>query len=205
MRWNTGLRPRPVLGKLSELALGLSEVSAATLRRAHAVHPIAAVQSEYSLWSRNVEIGVLETCRDIGAALVAFSSLARGYLTATLGDVSTIGIKDIRRGMPRFEAAHFAANLALSAGFGLFAQQINCTPAQLALAWLLASGDHVIPIPGTTQFSHLAENLAADGVQLPSTVIAKLEALFKPSAISGPRYNAITQTEINTGDFAPEA
>ena len=208
-RWHKAVPIEDSVGEMARLvaegkvrALGLSEVSAATLRRAHAVHPIAAVQSEYSLWSRNVEIGVLDACRDIGAAFVAFSPLARGYLSAALRDVSSFGAKDIRRGMPRFEAAHYAANLALLDGLGPIAVQIGCTPAQLALAWLLARAPHIVPIPGTTQLSHLDENLGADGVQLPAAAMARLEALFTPGAISGPRYNAATQSEIDTEDFA---
>ena len=208
-RWHKAVQIEDSVGEMARLvaegkvrALGLSEVSAATLRRAHAVHPIAAVQSEYSLWSRNVEIGVLDACRDIGAAFVAFSPLARGYLSAALRDVSSFGAKDIRRGMPRFEAAHYAANLVLLDGLGPIAVQIGCTPAQLALAWLLARAPHIVPIPGTTQLSHLDENLGADGVQLPAAAMARLEALFTPGAISGPRYNAATQSEIDTEDFA---
>ena len=208
-RWHKAVPIEDSVGEMARLvaegkvrALGLSEVSAATLRRAHAVHPIAAVQSEYSLWSRNVEIGVLDACRDIGAAFVAFSPLARGYLSAALRDVSSFGAKDIRRGMPRFEAAHYAANLALLDGLGPIAVQIGCTPAQLALAWLLARAPHIVPIPGTTQLSHLDENLGADGVQLPAAAMARLEAMFTPGAISGPRYNAATQSEIDTEDFA---
>ena len=208
-RWHKAVPIEESVGEMARLvsegkvrALGLSEVSAATLRRAHAVHPIAAVQSEYSLWSRNVEIGVLDACRDIGAAFVAFSPLARGYLTAALHDVGSLDAKDIRRSMPRFEAAHYAANLALLEGLGPIAQQIGCTPAQLALAWLLARAPHIVPIPGTTQLGHLDENLGADGVPLHPAAIARLEALFTPGAISGSRYNVANQTEIDTEDFA---
>ena len=211
-RWHKAVPIEDSVGEMSRLvaqgkvrALGLSEVSAATLRRAHAVHPIAAVQSEYSLWSRNVEIGVLQACRDIGAAFVAFSPLARGYLTGTLRDVSGFGVKDIRRGMPRFDPEHYAVNLALLEPYGVIAQEIGCTPAQLALAWLLARAEHVVPIPGTTDATHLSENLAADRVQLPPAAMARLDALFAPSAISGPRYNATTQAEIDTEDFGPDA
>ena len=182
-------------------ALGLSEVSAATLRRAHAVHPIAAVQSEYSLWSRNVEIGVLAACRDIGAAFVAFSPLARGYLTGTLRDVSGFDAKDIRRGMPRFEPARYTANLELLGGVEALAREAGCTLAQLALAWLLARGAQVVPIPGTTSLKHLEENLGASAVALPNHTVARLDALINQQTVVGARYNPVTQAEIDTEDF----
>ena len=182
-------------------ALGLSEVSAATLRRAHAVHPIAAVQSEYSLWSRNVEIGVLAACRDIGAAVVAFSPVARGYLTGSLRDVSVFDAKDIRRGMPRFEPARYAANLELLLGYETLAREVGCAPAQLALAWLLARGEQVLPIPGTTSLAHLEENLGAADVVLSEPMVARLDALINQQTVVGARYNAATQAEIDTEDF----
>ena len=182
-------------------ALGLSEVSAATLRRAHAVAPIAAVQSEYSLWSRNAEIAVLDACRDIGAAYVAFSPVARAYLTGTLRDVTGFDAKDIRRAMPRFAPTTYAANLALLEPYAAIAQQAGCTPAQLALAWLLAKADHIVPIPGTVNPAHLTENLGAAAVALPPAVMAQLDALFRPQAIHGPRYNPQSQAEIDTEDF----
>jgi aryl-alcohol dehydrogenase-like predicted oxidoreductase len=130
-------------------ALGLSEVSAATLRRAHAVHPIAALQSEYSLWTRNPEIAVLDACRELGTAFVAFSPLARGFLGGQLRDVSRLEPKDIRRAMPRFSPENHAANLALLDAFEGEAAQLGCAPATLALAWLLHQGDDILPIPGT--------------------------------------------------------
>ncbi len=207
-RWDPRVPIEDSVGEMSRLreagkigALGLSEVSAATLRRAHAVHPIAAVQSEYSLWSRNVEIGVLGACREIGAALVAFSPLARGFLTGTLRDVSGFDPKDIRRGMPRFEAAAYAANLELLRGAELLARDAQCTPAQLALAWLLAQGEHVLPIPGTTNLAHLEENVGAASVVLSEPVVAKLGALINQKTVRGARYNAATQTEIDTEEF----
>lgn len=183
-------------------ALGLSEVSADTIRRAHAVHPIAAVQSEYSLWSRNVEIGVLDACREVGAAFVAFSPLARAFLTGTLRDVSGFDAKDIRRQMPRFATDAYAANLQLLAGFATVAEEAGCTMGQLALAWLLHRGDQVIPIPGTTQAAHLRENLGASGIALSADVMARLDALINQRTVVGPRYNATTQAEIDTEQFA---
>ncbi len=186
-------------------AIGLSEISAETLRRAHAVHPITAVQSEYSLWSRNPEIAVLAAARSLGVAFVAFSPLARGFLTDTLSDVSGFDARDIRRAMPRFEPEIYPRNLALLAPFRALAQEAGCTPAQLALAWLLAQGDDIVPIPGTTSATHLAEDLGAAKVVLPAGMAARLSALFVPSAIAGPRYNAATQREIDTEEFPASA
>lgn len=207
-RWHKAVPIEDSVGAMADLqragkvrALGLSEVSATTLRRAHAVAPIAAVQSEYSLWSRNAEIAVLDTCRAIGAAYVAFSPVARAYLTDTLRDVAGFDAKDIRRAMPRFSADNYTANLALLAPYAAIAAEVGCTPAQLALAWLLARGEHVVPIPGTVNPAHLAENLGAAGVVLSAEVVARLDALFTPDAIHGHRYNAQNQAEIDTEDF----
>ena len=181
--------------------LGLSEVSAATLRRAHAVHAIAAVQSEYSPWSRNAEIAVLQACRDIGAAFVAFSPVGRAALTGTLTDVTTLDAKDIRRGMPRFAPAAYEANRRLLAGFSALADEAGCTPAQLSLAWLLARGEQVIPIPGTTSLAHLRENLGAAKVVLLPPLLAKLDALMHPHAAKGGRYSDASQAEVDTEEF----
>jgi aryl-alcohol dehydrogenase-like predicted oxidoreductase len=207
-RWHKAVPIEESVGEMARLqaegklrALGLSEVSASTLRRAHAVAPIAAVQSEYSLWSRNAEIAVLAACHEIGAAYVAFSPVARAYLTGTLRDVSVFDAKDIRRAMPRFAPAHYAANLALLEPYAAIAQQAGCTPAQLALAWLLARAEHIVPIPGTVNPAHLQENLGAAAVQLSPPLMAQLDALFQPQAIHGARYNAQNQAEIDTEDF----
>ena len=183
-------------------ALGLSEVGASTLRRAHAVHPIAAVQTEYSLWTRNAEIAVLQACAEIGTAFVAFSPLARAFLTGTLRDVAALGKNDIRRGMPRFDPAAYAGNLALLPPFEALARTLGCTPAQLALAWLLAREEHLIPIPGTTKRAHLAENLGALDVSLPPAVMAELDTLFSPQLICGNRYAPQSQSEVDTERFA---
>jgi aryl-alcohol dehydrogenase-like predicted oxidoreductase len=182
-------------------AIGLSEVSAATLRRGHAVHPIAAVQSEYSLWTRNPEIAVIETCRSIGASFVAFSPLARGYLTGALRDVATFEAKDIRRTMPRFEATAYAANLELLDGYAKLARFAHLSMAQLALAWVLARGEHVVAIPGTTCEAHLQENLGAATVELQPDLIAQLDALINQHTVVGERYNSATQAEIDTENF----
>jgi aryl-alcohol dehydrogenase-like predicted oxidoreductase len=207
-RWHKAVPIEDSVGAMSRLveqgkvrAIGLSEVGAATLKKAHAVFPIAALQTEYSLWTRNPEIAVLDACRDIGAAFVAFSPVARAYLTGALRDVEGLDAKDIRRSMPRFEPAHYAANLKLLPPYEALAREAGCTPAQLALAWLLARGGHVIPIPGTTSRAHLCENLGAAAVMLTPEVMAALDALFAPQAISGNRYGAQSQTEVDTEPF----
>ncbi|HEY0878895.1 MAG TPA: aldo/keto reductase [Zeimonas sp.] len=186
-------------GKVREI--GLSEVSAATLRRAHAVHPVAAVQNEYSLWTRNVEIGVLAACRELGTALVAFSPLARAFLTGTLRDPSSLPPKDIRHDMPRFAAPHWEANLRLLDPYRLLANEAGCTMAQLALAWLLAQGDEVVPIPGTTRIEHLLENLGAADAQLPADLVARVGAAINQRNVSGPRYAPERQADIDTEEF----
>ncbi|MFG6432314.1 aldo/keto reductase [Roseateles sp. LYH14W] len=182
-------------------ALGLSEVSAATLRRAHAVHPIAALQTEYLLWTRNPEIAVLDACRELGIAFVAFSPLARGFLGGELRDVSKLEPKDIRRAMPRFSAEHYAANLKLLDAFQDEAARLHCAPATLALAWLLQKGDDIIPIPGTSRPEHLWALIAAPQLQLDGATLQRLDALINRHTVSGARYNAATQAEIDTEEF----
>lgn len=190
-------------GKIREI--GLSEVSAATLRRAHAVHPVAAVQSEYSLWSRNVEIAVFDACRETGTTLVAFSPLARGFLTGTLRDLSTLPEHDIRLAMPRFEAPHWTANLRLLADWRSLADEAGCTMGQLALAWLLRKSPRIVPIPGTTKIAHLRENLAAAAVadRLDAGLLARADAAIGQHNVSGPRYAPDRQLDIDTEEFAP--
>jgi aryl-alcohol dehydrogenase-like predicted oxidoreductase len=214
-RWHK-LGPQAVpiedsVGAMAELvragkvrALGLSEVSAATLRRAHAVHPISAVQSEYSLWTRNPEIAVLQACRDLGAAFVAFSPVGRGVLTESLPDPAALDAKDIRRSMPRFEAGHWPANVGLASALQALARGQGMTTAQLALAWVLHQGPHVLAIPGTTQVAHLHDNLGALGRSLPNETLQALDRLFDPAAISGPRYSRQSQAEVDTEQYAFE-
>lgn len=185
-------------------AIGLSEVSADTLRRAHAVHPVAAVQTEYSLWTRNAEIAVLDACRELGVAFVAFAPLARGFLAEALhdpADVEVLDARDLRRAMPRFQGANFAANLRLLEEYAAIAEELGCTPAQLALAWLLAKGEHILPIPGTTRIDHLEENLGAAGVALGADSVARLDALINQRTVAGARYNAAAQADIDTEEF----
>jgi len=189
-------------GKVREI--GLSEVSAATLRRAHAIHPIAAVQSEYSLWTREPEIAVLDACRELGTAFVAFSPLARGFLTGRLRDVSTLAEKDLRRNMPRFFPENFARNIELLDAFSALAIEAGCSPAQLALAWLLAVDDNIVTIPGTTKSAHLAENFAAGNISLDDRTIGAASQIINRHTVAGDRYNATTQAEIDTEQFGEE-
>lgn len=207
-RWDKAVPVEDSVGALADLvqagkirAIGLSEVSAGTLRRAHAVHPIAAVQSEYSLWSREVEIAVLDACRELGAALVAFSPLARAFLADGLPDVAVLGDDDLRRRMPRFLPEAYAHNLTLLEPLRRMAQDHHCTPGQLALAWLLHQGEHVIPIPGTTRLAHLEENLGAADVRLDAAACDTLARLFGRDRVVGERYTPATQADVDTEQF----
>ena len=183
-------------GKVREI--GLSEVSGETLRKAHAVHPIAAVQSEYSLWSRDVEVSVLDTCRELGVAFVAFSPLARGFLTSVDVVPGEFADKDVRRGMPRFNEPNFSKNLPVLEPFRNLAERAGCTPAQLSLAWLLSRGEHIHAIPGTTSPAHLEEDFGALDVELDQSVLDGADALVNNTTISGGRYPPATQAEIDT-------
>jgi aryl-alcohol dehydrogenase-like predicted oxidoreductase len=183
-------------------AIGLSEVSAQTLLKAHAVHPIAAVQSEYSLWSRNAELGVLDTCEQIGAAFVAFSPVARGFLTSTQLEPAQFAEKDIRRGMPRFQEPHFSKNQPLRTRFCELAELAGCTPAQLALAWVLGRRPFIHAIPGTTSAQHLAEDFQALEVEPSAALLDELDTLINNDTVSGPRYPAGAQADIDTEEFA---
>jgi aryl-alcohol dehydrogenase-like predicted oxidoreductase len=181
---------------------GVSEWSATHIREAHAECPMAAVQTEYSLWTRQPEIAVLETTRELGIAFVAFSPVGRGALTGTIGAAPAFGKADIRAGMPRFDAEHWPANHALIAEFSSLANRAGVTPAQLALAWVLAQGPHVHAIPGTTSIAHLEENFAALSCDIAPGFIAEVGALVGRRSVSGPRYNAAMQASIDTEDFA---
>lgn len=182
-------------------SVGLSEVSAKQLREAHAVHPIAAVQTEYSLWTRNPEIAIIDACRELGTAFVAFSPLGRAFLTGTLRDVSTLAPGDIRRAMPRFEPEAYAKNLTLLDGVAKLAAEVGCSMAQLALAWTLAKAPHIVAIPGTTRLAHLAENFAALDVRLSADVVAALDELINEKTVVGARYNAAAQADVETEEF----
>jgi aryl-alcohol dehydrogenase-like predicted oxidoreductase len=207
-RWDKRLPVEESVGAVAELVkegkvrtIGLSEVSAATIRKAHTVHPITAVQTEYSLWTRNPEVAVRDTCRELGITLVAFSPLGRGFLTGELRDVGALPPKDIRLAMPRFQGEHFDRNLRLLEGLSAIAREQRITMAQLVLAWLLGQGTDIVPIPGTTRLDHLEENVAATAITLAQETIAKLNDLINPRTVSGARYNAATQTEIDTEEI----
>jgi aryl-alcohol dehydrogenase-like predicted oxidoreductase len=204
-RWDKTVPIEDSMGALADLvkagkvrAIGLSEVSAATLRRAHAVHPIAAVQTEYSLWTRNPEIAVLDACRELGAAFVAFSPVARGFLCGAPLDLAALDAKDIRRSMPRFEPANYAANLGLMPAYLALAHEAGCSPAQLALAWLLHQAPHIVPIPGTTSLDHLADDLGASHVTLTPDLLARLGGLINQQTVHGARYGAQSAGEVDT-------
>ncbi|MGA9025304.1 MAG: aldo/keto reductase [Steroidobacteraceae bacterium] len=209
-RWDKKVPIEESVGALAALVdagkirtIGLCEVSAGTLRRAAAVHRIAAVQSEYSLCTRNPEIAVLDACRGIGASFVAFCPLGRGFLAGALRDVSGLAAKDIRRAMPRFEPANHALNLRVQREYEDIAREAGCRPSQLALAWVLARGPHVLAIPGTTSIAHLQENACAPAAAPPETLMQRLDDLFGPAALAGDRYNTATQAEIDTECFEP--
>lgn len=178
-------------------AIGLSEMSAATIARAHAVHPVAAVQSEYSPMVRNPEVAVLDTCARLGIGFVAFSPVARGMLAGAIRD-DGYDPGDIRRAMPRFVQPNLAHNLIAARAFEALAAALGRTPAQLSLAWALARGSHVVPIPGTRSIAHLEENLAAASIALDPATIARIDTLFAGDAIRGARYPAATQVQIDT-------
>lgn len=180
-------------------SIGLSEVSAATLKKAHAIHPIAAVQTEYSLWTREAEIAVLEATKAIGAAFVAFSPLGRGFLAGGVKDTHFVE-RDVRIPMPRFQSPHFEANLELLHGLETLAADNGLTAAQLSLAWVLAQGEHVHVIPGTTQIPHLEENAATPLVS--ADVLEAAGKLINRHTVSGARYPANVQADIDTETFA---
>lgn len=168
--------------------LGLSEVSPATLRRAHAVHPIAAVQTEYSLWTRDPEDGILAACRELGVGFVAYSPLGRGFLTGAIADPKALPAGDFRGNMPRLSGAAFEANTKLVNEVKAIATGLGVTAAQLALAWVLHQGKDIVPIPGTKRRKYLAENAAAASITLSPDVLKRLDTLFAPGSITGTRY-----------------
>ena len=183
------------LGAMSRLVeagkvrfLGLSEAAPATIRRAHAVHPISALQTEYSLWSRDPEDELLATVRELGITFVAYSPLGRGFLTRRFAKFEDLPEKDYRRFSPRFQGDNFQKNLALVDKVAEIASGKGVKPAQLALAWVLAQGDNIVPIPGTTRREHLEENLAALDLELGADDLARIDAVAPKGAASGPRY-----------------
>jgi aryl-alcohol dehydrogenase-like predicted oxidoreductase len=177
--------------------LGLSEAAPETLRRAHAVDPITALQTEYSLWSRDPEDGILATCRALGVGFVAYSPLGRGFLTGRLQRVDDLAPDDFRRRSPRFQGTNFQRNLDLVKRVEAVAQEKGCTPGQLALAWLLAQGDDIVPIPGTKRRRYLEENVGALGVTLTRADLSRIDEVAPRGATAGHRYPAESMATVN--------
>lgn len=177
--------------------LGLSEAGARTIRRAHAVHPIAALQSEWSLWTRDLEAEIVPVCRDLGIGLVPFSPLGRGFLTGRYSSVEGLAETDVRRSQPRFADGNLERNLAIVAKLNELAAAKGVTAGQLALAWVQHRGDDVVPIPGTRRQRYLEENLAALAVELSTEDLAAIEAAAPPEQVAGTRYDATSLTFVN--------
>jgi aryl-alcohol dehydrogenase-like predicted oxidoreductase len=194
-----GLSKLVLEGKI--LGIGLSEVSADTIRRAHAIHPITAIQSEYSIWSREPEIAVLKTCRELGIAFVSFAPLGRGYFAAPL-DVNSLANTDLRRLLPRFQPKNYQHNLMLLQQLAHMARDYNITTAQLALAWLLQQGNDIIPIPGTNNPLHVIENVQSATVLVTQADCQLLEQLFARERVQGNRYPEDLMVKTNSERFA---
>ncbi|HPA37828.1 MAG TPA: aldo/keto reductase [Phenylobacterium sp.] len=204
-RWDRRVPIEDSVGALADLvkagkirSIGLSEVSAPTLRRAHETHPIAALQTEYSPWTRNPEIAVLAACRELGVTFVAFSPVGRGFLAGGVRSAADIKDGDFRQAMPRFMGEAFAANLDLLAQFEAVAREAGCTPAQLCLAWLLQKDPIIVPIPGTSSPDHMRENAAAADVVLSAAVMARVDEIVNDSTVQGARYNDVMQASVDT-------
>jgi aryl-alcohol dehydrogenase-like predicted oxidoreductase len=177
--------------------LGLSEAAPATIRRAHATHPITALQTEYSLWSRDPEDEILPTCRELGIGFVAYSPLGRGFLSGQITRFEDLAPDDVRRNHPRFQGENFQRNLDLVARVRELAREKGCTPAQLALAWLLAQGEDIVPIPGTKRRRYHEENVGALGVTLTSEDLARIDEVAPRGIAAGERYPAQAMSAIN--------
>ena len=211
-RWDRRVPVEDSVGALAELvaegkirSIGLSEVSAETLRRACAVHPIAALQTEYSPWTRNPEVAVLDACRELGVTFVAFSPVGRGFLAGGVRDISRLDPGDFRVGMPRFQGEAFARNLELLSRFEAIAMQAGCTPAQLCLAWLLHRDPTLVPIPGTTSPEHMREDMAASGLSLSPEILEAVEATVNAGTVAGLRYAEAMQASVDTERHPAEA
>ncbi|WP_406642534.1 aldo/keto reductase [Pectobacterium brasiliense] len=192
------------VGTLAELVqagkiryIGLSEASAATLERAHRVHPITALQSEYSLWTRDMEAEILPTCKRLGIGFVPYSPLGRGFLTGAIRSPDDLAADDFRRTNPRFSGENFGKNLQLVEKINQLAQEKQVTPSQLALAWVLAQGEHIVPIPGTKRRRYLEENVGALDVTLTKEELAAIDAIFPPDAAAGERYGKESMAALN--------
>ncbi len=209
-RWDKKVPVEDSVGELSRLVsegkikeIGLSEVSAATLEKAHAVHPVAALQTEYSLMTRNPEVAVLDACARLGVAFVAFSPVGRGILGGMLRSMDELPSTDLRYIMPRFnEPENFAHNLALADKFAALAREAGVTPGQLSIAWTLTKGEHIIAIPGTANPQHLADNLAAARIVIEDDLLARMEALINNKTVRGPRYPPLQQSQVDTEEIA---
>ncbi|HEY8004280.1 MAG TPA: aldo/keto reductase [Phenylobacterium sp.] len=204
-RWDKRVPIEECVGALADLvaegkirAIGLSEVSAPTLRRAHATHPIAALQTEYSPWTRNPEIAVLDACHELGVTFVAFSPVGRGFLAGGARDPSRFQPGDMRIAMPRFQGEALQANLRLLDGFEALAREAGATPAQLCLAWLMKKDPTLVSIPGTTRFEHMQENAAAAGIALSDDVVRRVDELVNERTVSGSRYPPALQASVDT-------
>jgi aryl-alcohol dehydrogenase-like predicted oxidoreductase len=182
-------------GKIAHI--GLSEPSVETLRKAHRVHPITAVQSEYSLWSREPEDGVLQACRELGIGFVAYSPLGRGFLTGRFRSIDDLDANDYRRHSPRFQGENFAKNLQLVEKVSQIAREKHCTPAQLALAWLLAQDAHIVPIPGTTHAARLQENIGAAEISLSTADLTRIASVAPHGIAAGTRYDETGMRAVN--------
>ncbi|MET1054176.1 MAG: aldo/keto reductase [Pedobacter sp.] len=192
-----------MVGAMAELVtegkvrfLGLSEASANSIRKAHAVHPVSALQSEYSLLTRDPESSVIPLCKELGISFVPFSPLARGLVTNTL-DLNNLADNDFRKGLPRYQQEHQDNNTKLAAGFAELAKQKGCTPAQLALAWVLAQGDHIIPIPGTKKRRYLEENAGSVDISLTDADTKNVEDLLAKYPDTGARYNETSASQVD--------
>ncbi len=192
------------IGAMSQLVkegkvrrLGLCEVSATTLRTVHKIHRISAVQTEYSLWTRDVEAGILDVCDELGIGFVAYSPLGRGFLTGGITSIDALSQNDMRRAMPRFQKENFARNAALLERLKRIGERERATPAQIALAWLLSRKPPVIPLPGSSKIAHLEENAASATLQLTPQTLTELDAAFAADAIAGPRYGELQMARVN--------
>ena len=204
-RWDRSVPIEDSVGALADLvaagkirSIGLSEVSAPTLRRAHATHPIAALQTEYSPWTRNPEIAVLDACRELGVCFVAFSPVGRGFLAGGVRDPARLQDGDFRKSMPRFQGEAFAANLELFEEFEILAGEAGCTPAQLCLAWLLHKDPNIVPIPGTTNPNHMSEDAGAANVRLSAEIMRRVDEMVNADTVVGSRYAPAMQASVDT-------
>jgi aryl-alcohol dehydrogenase-like predicted oxidoreductase len=177
--------------------IGLSEVNVETLRKAHATFPLTALQTEYSLWSRDPEDGILEACKELGIAFVAYSPLGRGFLTGQIKKFEDLSTDDFRKTSPRFQGENFDKNLELVNEVSSIAKEKGCTPSQLALAWVMAQGDFIFPIPGTKRIKYLEENVGAANISLTSKELEQIEEIFPKDAAAGSRYSEAGMKSLN--------